>query len=180
MKTPPKKEPAPLVNPFSRLGWFQKFLLSIGLIILVMTALPAVLIIMIGLLPTITLMMTDRKNTAKLTIVGCFNLAGVFVCLMNIFSQFEVSHALSILGNIFNLIIMLGSAALGVIIYYELPGIFIGMSKMSAEKRLDGINGKLKKLADEWGADIVSLPDFTDSQSASGAEKASGTPPAKS
>ncbi len=173
MKTPPKKEPAPVINPFSRLGFFQKLLLGIGLILLVMTALPAVIIITIGLLPTITLMLTDRKNTAKLTIVGCFNLAGVFVCLMNIFSQFEVSNAFNILGNIFNLIIMLGAAALGVIVYYELPNIFIAVSKLSAEKRLNSINAKLNKLAEEWGADSVTLPDFADPQSASGKKEKS-------
>ena len=32
-----------------------------------------------------------------------------------------------IVGNIFNLVIMLGSAALGAILYYELPNIFIAL-----------------------------------------------------
>ena len=68
---------------------------------------------------------------------------------------------------------MLGAAALGVIVYYELPNIFIAVSKLSAEKRLNSINAKLNKLAEEWGADSVTLPDFADPQSASGKKEKS-------
>ena len=109
-KQPPKKA--------VKLNLFQKIILLLGLVILVLSALPAIVILIIGLLPTITVILTDSKNTTKLTMVGCFNLAGVFICLMNIFNQFSVNHAITILGNVFNIIIMLGAAALGMILYY--------------------------------------------------------------
>ena len=112
-------------SKLKKLNLFQKIILLLGLIILVLTALPAVVILIIGLLPTITIILIDPKNTNKLTMVGCFNLAGVFICLMNIFNQFNLNHAISILGNIFNIIIMLGAAALGMILYYELPNLFL-------------------------------------------------------
>lgn len=143
-------------NPFKKLSWFQKSLMALGLLVLVFTTLPAVIVILIGLLPSITIMLTDSKNTQKLTIVGCFNLAGVFICLMNIFNHFDIGQAFSILGNIFNLIIMLGSAALGMVFYYELPNFFVMISKVSSQHRLKAIDAKLEKLAEDWGNDVVS------------------------
>ncbi len=133
----------------------QKILLLLGLVILVITALPAVVILIIGLLPTITIILIDSKNTSKLTMVGCFNLAGVFVCLMNIFNQFNLNHAITILGNVFNIIIMLGAAALGMVLYYELPNLFLFISKASAQRRLRNIDNKLEKIADEWGQECI-------------------------
>lgn len=133
----------------------QKLLLLLGLIVLVVTALPAVVILIIGLLPTITIILIDSKNTNKLTMVGCFNLAGVFICLMNIFNQFNLHHAITILGNVFNIIIMLGTAALGMILYYELPNLFLLISKASAQKRLHNIDHKLEKIAEEWGKECI-------------------------
>lgn len=134
-----------------KLNLLQKFLLFICFILLVFLAFPAVVVITIGLLPTITILLTDSKNVNKLTIVGCFNLAGVFICLMNIFTQFNLDHAFSIISNIFNIIIMLSAAAFGVIIYYELPNLFIWISKTNTQRRLKNIDNKLQKLTDEWG-----------------------------
>lgn len=150
-----KKDSAKNPHPQKKLSFFQKVLLTIGLLLLVLTALPAVVITLIGLLPSITVMLTDPKNTAKLTVVGGFNLAGVFICLMNIFSQFDLSQAFSILGNIFNLIIMLGSAALGVIMYYELPNLFIMLSRLFATRRLKSIDSRLEDLSADWGRETV-------------------------
>lgn len=138
-----------------KLNLLQKILLLLGLIVLVLTALPAIVILIIGLLPTITVILIDSKNTSKLTMVGCFNLAGVFICLMNIFSQFSVNHAITILGNVFNIIIMLGAAALGMILYYELPNLFLLISKASAQRRLHSIDSKLEKIAEDWGRESL-------------------------
>ena len=138
-----------------KLNLLQKILLLLGLIVLVLTALPAIVILIIGLLPTITVILIDSKNTSKLTMVGCFNLAGVSICLMNIFSQFSVNHAITILGNVFNIIIMLGAAALGMILYYELPNLFLLISKASAQRRLHSIDSKLEKIAEDWGRESL-------------------------
>ena len=141
--------------PKKKRNFLQKALLLLGLIILVITALPAIVIIIIGLLPTITVLLIDTKNVNKLTMVGCFNLAGVFICLMNIFNQFNLNHAITILGNVFNIIIMLGAAALGMILYYELPNLFLLISKAFAQRRLRNIDNKLEKIADEWGRECI-------------------------
>ena len=145
-----KKETKKPGNPLKKLSLFQKILLVLGLLVLIFTALPAVIIVLIGLLPSITVLLTDSKNATKLTVIGCFNLSGVFICLMNIFNQFDLDQAFSIVSNIFNLIIMLGAAAVGAIIYYELPNLFVMISKASSQHRLKVIDARLEKLSQDW------------------------------
>lgn len=140
---------------FKSLSIFQKILLIIGLLIMTIMAFPIVIVLFIGLLPSLTIFITDPKNTNKIMIVGCFNLAGVFVYLMNVINHFSISGAMFILSDIFNLIIMLGSAALGLIIYCEIPNLFLILSKISAKRRLKIIESNLEKLSEEWGAEVI-------------------------
>ena len=50
---------------------------------------------------------------------------------------------------------MLSSAAIGLIIYSELPNLFLFFSRISTQKRLENINKKLEKLTEEWGDEIL-------------------------
>lgn len=152
IKPLPRKEPK---KPAFKFNLLQKILILLVLVILALTALPVVVILLIGLLPTLTVLLTDSKNTGKLTIVGCFNLAGIFICLTDIFNQYSVSHSISILSNIFNIVIMLGAAALGMVLYYELPNLFVLIFKSSAQRRLRSIDAKLEKIAADWGRDSI-------------------------
>ena len=129
-------------------------MLVFGVLIAIFTTLPVMVVLLIGLLPTFTIMVTDRKNTNKLIIVGCFNLAGVFIYLFHVINNFTVRDAFFILSDIFNLIIMLGSAGLGLIVYLEVPNLFIYISRIAAEKRLKTIDASLQKLAEDWGEGI--------------------------
>lgn len=147
-----------MTNPFIRLSIFQKWILFLGLFILIYNTLPAVIILLIGLLPTITVIIISPKNNSKLMIIGCFNLAGVFICMMSLMSNFQISEAFFIVGNIFNLIIMLGSAAIGAIVYYELPDLFVLFLKISSQKRLKTIEEKLLKLSLDWGKETIDTP----------------------
>lgn len=152
IKPLPRKEPK---KPAFKFNLLQKILILLVLVILALTALPVVVILLIGMLPTLTVLLTDSKNTGKLTIVGCFNLAGIFICLTDIFNQYAVSHSISILSNIFNIVIMLGAAALGMVLYYELPNLFVLIFKSSAQRRLRSIDAKLEKIAADWGRDSI-------------------------
>ena len=155
MRKSNNKTKSKLKKSFSKLSMVQKWILLIGLGFIIVSTLPAVLVLLIGLLPTFTILITDPKNTNKLVIVGSFNLAGVFIYLMSIMNNFTIHDAFSIVGDIFNLIIMLGSAGLGLILYYEIPNLFIFISKASSQKRLKNIDEKLQKLGEDWGTELI-------------------------
>lgn len=150
-----KKHNNNFIRSFHALPASRKWLLLTFLSIVAFSILPAVIVLLIGLLPTITVLITDSKNSNKLVVIGCFNLSGVFVYLLNIIRHFSMDGALNILSDIFNLIIMLGSAGIGLVLYYEVPNLFIFLSKISANKRLENIDKRLQKIGEEWGQELI-------------------------
>ncbi len=139
---------------FKRLTRFQKALLLLAAALLIFSSFPIVLVLFIGLLPTITVMVTDKNNYDKQMIVGCFNIAGVFFYLFNILNNFSVNHAVSIASDIFNLIFMLLSAGIGLILYNEAPFFYASYIKNLRKRQIERIDERLKKLADEWGSEL--------------------------
>ncbi len=152
MNKPSIKLPASKTSKPSKkkLNIFQKIFLFLSFMIVGFTVFPIVIVLAIGLLPTLTIIVTDTKNLNKITTVGCFNMAGVMICLNNFFTQISNDQAFAISANIFNIILMLGGAALGVILYYILPDLFVFIFKNSSQHRLKVINNKLDKLAETW------------------------------
>ena len=150
-----KKISADFKKSFKSLSTARKSLLFIFLALMASSILPAIIVILIGLLPTLTILFVDPKNSAKLVIVGCFNLSGLFVYLINLINRFNMDGAFSILGDVFNMIIMLGSAALGFLVYYEMPNLFAYVAKNSAQRRLVRIDKELTKITEDWGDNII-------------------------
>lgn len=138
-----------------RLNTIQKILLVLLLIIVMMTTLPLMVVLSVGLLPTLTLLIIDPKNINKLITVGCFNLTGVFVYLFNVLQNYSVDNALFIFSDIFNMILMLGSAAIGLIIYYELPQLFVYIARATNQHHVTNIDNHLEKLKELWGEDVI-------------------------
>ena len=136
-------------KPYKSNG-FQKVFLFILLLFISFKVLPAIVVLFLGLLPTVTIVVTDPKNINKITTVGCFNAAGVMICLNSLFDQFSAATKFSITGNIYNIVIMLFAAALGIFLYYVLPDLFVYIFKNSAQHRLKIINAKLEKLKETW------------------------------
>lgn len=131
-------------------NYFQKVFLFTLLLLISFKVLPSVIVLFLGLLPTVTIVVTDPKNINKITTIGCFNTAGVMICLNSLYNQFSSAEKFSITDNIYNIIIMLFSAALGSFLYHILPDLFIYIFKNSAQHRLKIINAKLEKLKETW------------------------------
>ncbi len=152
MKQKNKANEIHLTDSFKRLNWLQKGALAFFLIILMITTFPIVLILMIGLLPTITVMYTDRRNYDKQIIIGCFNLAGVFFYLFRVMGDYAAHNGrFDIVGDVTMLILMLGAAALGLVLYNELPALYIYFARSNYKHRIEKINQRLSKLSEEWG-----------------------------
>ena len=149
------KAPEPLTsqknkkNTSSKLNSFQKFLIFLGLMIVGFTVLPAVVVLFVGLLPTLTIVVTDTKNINKITTIGCLNISGLIVCLHHMYIQIS-EKSFVIRENINDIIIMLSAAAVGTLLYYALPDLFAFIFKNSAQHRLKVINSRLNKYSENW------------------------------
>lgn len=140
---------------FRKLNLFQKAALIILFILICIISFPIVLILIFGLLPTLTILFVDKKNYDKQLIVGCFNIAGVFFYLFGLLNKFSVGQQNDIADNIFMTILMLGSAALGLVLYNELPNFYAYLYRLVSTRRIDKINTRLEKLKEDWGEEIV-------------------------
>jgi len=138
-----------------QLSSLQKFLLLLLLIVASLTTFPILVVLLVGLLPTFTLLIIDGKNINKLIVVGCFNLAGVFTYMFNMINNFSIDNAMFIFSDIFNMILMLGSAGIGLIVYYEVPQLFIYLARASNQKQIANIDNKVVKMQEIWGKDIT-------------------------
>lgn len=155
MKDTNKKSGFNLLKAIRNLSLLQKILLVFFLIVLIVVSFPIVFILIFGLLPTITVMYTAPENYDKQLIIGCFNISGVFFYLFGLLAGFGEGVTNGIADNIFMIIVMLSTAAIGVIVYSELPNLYAYIYKISAQKRIEKINARLDKLRDEWGDELV-------------------------
>ena len=53
------------------------------------------------------------------------------------------------------MILMLCSAGLGLIIYYEMPHIFIYLTRASNQRHIASIDAHIARLKEIWGPDVV-------------------------
>lgn len=143
------------VEAYSKLSAFQKIVLFITIIAGLISILPIFLLAVIGLLPTIVIFWTDKDNLNKLVVVGLFNLSGCMPSFMSLIYNFQTAHLINLLGNIYNLVIMFGSAAIGLVLYIELPNFFLFLFKFFASQKQKKIENRLAKLSQEWGDEIL-------------------------
>lgn len=131
--------------------------------------LPTVLILGIGMLPTVAAMISDRRKEKYATLcVGCMNFTGVLPFMIRLWTEdHSYEHAFKVIGDPFTWLVMYGAAALGWAIYFVAPGIvgmFIGMR---TEQRIERLRRRQRDLVEEWGPGVAgSRRDGDDSKNA--------------
>jgi len=75
--------------------------------------------------------------------------------LFNVLRNYSVDNALFIFSDVFNMILMLGSAAVGLIIYYEVPQLFVYIARTTNQRHINSIDERIEKLKEIWGHDVV-------------------------
>ena len=119
--------------------------------------LPTVLILGIGMLPTLAAMVSDRRKEKYATLcVGCMNFTGVMPFMIRLWTEdHSYEHAFRVIAEPFTWLVMYGAAALGWAIYFVAPGIvgmFIGMR---TEQRIQRLRRRQRDLVEEWGPGVA-------------------------
>ncbi len=150
----------------------------VGLLALVF-ALPSFVIIGAGMIPTVVARVLpvapEQKRDA--IAVAMLNCAGVLPVLAMLWSRgHTVNNALQLLGEPLPWILMLGSAALAVILQSVLPNVATTVMERAAEQRVRKLMGQQEKLIEEWGAAVKGDVETGDSlpQPAAHAKKKAG------
>jgi hypothetical protein len=142
------------------MGSGKLILWSIGFVSILFVFTGSVLLILVGLAPTIVAAIIDRtpKKYAAFC-VGGMNFAGVFPSLMKLWDANPgVKESIAISFNPFNLTVMYGAAAFGWLIYQTVPPIVAAMIAVSAQHRIAQLRGRQRELIKEWGDAIAMAP----------------------
>jgi hypothetical protein len=141
---------------------------NIGLLIIIVPLLfiflPTVLFLAIAMLPTFVAVIIDRgpKRYGGMT-VGGLNFSGAVPYLMVLWmSDHSVPHALTLLSDIFALIMIFGCAAFCWMLFVGTPSVVAAVSAMTSSRRLATLKARQKELLEEWGSEVRGDPEGDD------------------
>ena len=120
-------------------------------------SLPSMILILFGMVPSIFAWIVDKseKKYAMFSVLG-MNISGLIPFLTDIwFKDHTTKAAIAILSNLFDLIIIYGSAGFGFILFIILPPIIITFLMAIPEHRITTLKGKQKKVIEEWGKEVI-------------------------
>lgn len=123
---------------------------------LLVFTLPTVLILSVGMLPTLAAYIVDRRREKYTTLcVGSMNFVGVIPFLATLWTEdHSFDMAFTILGDPFGWLVMLGSAGIGWSIYFVAPGIVAMIMATRIEQRIEKLKSRQIELVEEWGPGV--------------------------
>ena len=131
----------------------------LGLVVagLLVFTLPTVLILCIGMLPTIIAYVTDRRKEKYRTLcIGSVNFVGVIPALAKLWMQdhsFEM--AFTILGDPFNWMMLLGAASIGWVIFFVAPTFVAMFLATRIELGIERLKKRQLSLEEECGSGVA-------------------------
>jgi len=129
-------------------------LLVFGLAGLFLFSSDAALVVAVGLVPTIVLGFTGRgaHKGPRLQCVGFANLGGVLPFIPQVLAR---NDAQVVIGDIFNIVAMFGSAAIGYALIYVGPMVASYVLQSLNQDRVKKIAQQRQSLVDMWGHDVL-------------------------
>jgi hypothetical protein len=120
-------------------------------------ALPTMLVLTLGLLPTLVTLVVDmhpRKYAARAA--GYLNLAGTLPFLFKLwFGTHSLIAAMKILTDVFAWLVIYSASAMGWLIYMGMPQVAGFLMEVNASRRIRRIDVRRATLIKEWGEDIA-------------------------
>ena len=131
---------------------------------LLVFTLPTVLILCVGMLPTVAAFLVDRRREKYTTLcVGSMNFVGVIPFLATLWTEdHSFDMAFTILGDPFGWLMMLGSAGIGWAIYFVAPNIVALFMAARIEQRIERLKNRQTALVEEWGPGVSGNEDDED------------------
>jgi hypothetical protein len=152
----------------SRTNWFAFwiFVLVVGLIWL---SLPTVLMIVVGMPPTLVAWIIDRSHQKSATFcVAGLNFCGLFPHLMDFWQgTHSLAAAGEIITNVFVLLAIYGAAGFGWMLYVAVPPVVGTFLTVMAQRRVAQLRTLQRQILEEWGESVARVAmGEEDSQSA--------------
>ncbi|MGE4218790.1 MAG: hypothetical protein AB7G39_05020 [Alphaproteobacteria bacterium] len=117
-----------------------------------------ILLLTVGMLPTIAAFVVDRYPRKLITkTVGFMNFAGCAPYVMQLWTGSQtVDQVADILGEPTHWLVMYGTAGVGWTIYFLMPPLAAAWLAVSQEMRQKALQGQQQQLIEEWGPEVRS------------------------
>lgn len=134
-------------------------LLVVFAVALLVFAAPLLIVLLVGMVPTVVAFVCDRDREKYSAIAICAgNLAGVLPQIVMLASQGATfTRASNLLTDVFSLAVMFGGAGAGWVVVTILPAVVAVYMNVSTEARIQRLRKDQRKLVETWGADVAKV-----------------------
>lgn len=117
---------------------------------------PTLVLVLIGLVPTIIALLTDSdRQKSSTAAVGFMNAAGITPFVIDLWTKGQtMENVFQILREPSNWLVMLGAAGIGQLIVFTVPQAVASLSLARSEGRLKILRRNLESLKESWGPDV--------------------------
>lgn len=141
----------PLISPTNRI------VLMLALLALVPFSLPTLLMIFVGMLPTIAAAFAERGSARQAWVsVGGLNFAGLSNWLINLwFGHHTLTYAVAQLRTVTPLLVAYAASALGWALYLAMPPLVNAVTSVTSKRRVIVLAAQQRKLIEQWGDGVI-------------------------
>ena len=131
--------------------------LMVAVPLAVIYALPTVLLLVVGMLPTLVAMLTDRSGQRFAgRCVGTLNFCGVIPAMTDLWTGIHtLDGLLDTLMNVYVWLFMYGAAAIGWMLYYSISPVVNVVLTIRAEREIVRLRSRLTQLEKLWGPGVT-------------------------
>lgn len=138
-------------------GGANRLVVMLTLIALVPFSLPTLLVLFVGMLPTLVATLAERgANRYAWICVGGLNFAGLASWLLALwFGHHEFSYALLQITDVNMLMAAYGASAFGWALYLAMPPVVGTIMAANSQRRAMVLASQQRKLVELWGEDVA-------------------------
>lgn len=152
-KPPAPSQPAPAQNKrASTVMWSM----VIGALLLPWI-MPTLVVFFFGMIPGLVALIVDRARGkyGAISIIA-LNFAGLFPYLLKLWSKSQsLASAVTVIADVFTLLVVYGAAGAGLIIYMAIPTTVASVFQVMSQHRIVVLREQQRKILEEWGESIA-------------------------
>jgi len=148
-------------NRSDSINWTKVLWISAIMVLIAILAMPTLVVVIIGMLPTGVAAIIDRSEQKFGTFcVGGLNLCGVFPYLIKLWTDnLQMAGATGMISDVFTLFVMYSAAAFGWMMFLALPPVISSFLTVMAESRVKTLRSLQRDIIEEWGPEVSSALD---------------------
>jgi len=130
---------------------------SVAVVVLLIFAMPTVMLLFFGMLPSFVAYIIDRAPEKYSTFcVAAMNFTGLFPYMLDLWvGSHTILAAIDTLTNVFALFIIYGSAGFGWFIFTSIPPVMSSVFSAFNQKRVASLRARQRTLIGEWGEGVA-------------------------